>query len=98
MKIDRDQIDRVATLARLKLTEEEQEAFSRQLSDIVSYVEKINELDTDTIEPADHIVPIENVFRNDEPKSSMDMNEIERMAPDFERGHFVVPPVIEEAQ
>ena len=95
MKIDSSQIDRVSALARLKLTDGEKEEYTRQLSDIVSYVEKINELDTDNVEPADHIVPLKNVFREDRPAPSIDRNEIEKIAPEFENGHFVVPPIIE---
>jgi aspartyl-tRNA(Asn)/glutamyl-tRNA(Gln) amidotransferase subunit C len=95
MKIDGSMIERVSTLARLSLTEQEKEEFTRQLSDIVSYVEKINELDTGSIEPADHIVPMRNVFRSDTPGASIGREEIERIAPDFDRGHIIVPPAIE---
>ncbi|HNR87997.1 MAG TPA: Asp-tRNA(Asn)/Glu-tRNA(Gln) amidotransferase subunit GatC [Spirochaetota bacterium] len=96
MKIDREQIERVAELARLELTEDERQEFSKQLSDILSYVEKINELDTDAIQPADHIVDLRNVFREDAPGPSLPRAELERMAPRFEKGHVVVPRIIDE--
>jgi aspartyl-tRNA(Asn)/glutamyl-tRNA(Gln) amidotransferase subunit C len=95
MKIDERTILRVAELARLDLTEEEKTEFSRQLSDIISYVEKINELDTDNVQPTDHIVELKNVFRKDQPGGSIHRSEIEKMAPSFEDGHIVVPRIIE---
>jgi len=91
MKIDEKQILRVAELARLELTEDEKREYSSQLSEIISYVEKINELDTERIQPTDHIVELKNVFRRDEPGQSMDRIELERMAPRFEDGQVVVP-------
>ena len=95
MKIDKDQITKVSNLARLELTNEESNEFSKQLSDIVTYVEKINELDTENIEPADHIVDLKNVQRKDKKHASIDIKDIEGIAPDFDNGHFVVPQVIE---
>lgn len=95
MKIDKNQISRVSMLARLELTDAESEEFSRQLSDIVEYVEKINELETEKVQPADHIVDLKNVLRSDTVLSSIDTSEIEKMAPDFKNNHIVVPQVIE---
>ncbi len=95
MKIDKEQIIKVSKLARLELSEEEKIEFSQQLSDIISYVEKINELNTDNINPADHIVDQKNIFREDKIKKSIETSEIEKMAPDFENNHFVVPKIIE---
>ncbi|MCP4137923.1 MAG: Asp-tRNA(Asn)/Glu-tRNA(Gln) amidotransferase subunit GatC [bacterium] len=95
MKFDEQEISRVATLARLELTDEEKNEFSRQLSDIISYVEKIGELDTKNVEPADHIVDLKNVFRADEPGVSTGGEAIEKIAPEFEDGHIVVPKVID---
>ncbi len=95
MKIDKDVITRVSKLARLDLTEEEKTEFSRQLSDIISYVEKINELNTENVEPADHIADITNVFREDRMKESMGTEKIEKISPEFDRGFIVVPKIIE---
>ncbi|PKL36203.1 MAG: Asp-tRNA(Asn)/Glu-tRNA(Gln) amidotransferase GatCAB subunit C [Spirochaetae bacterium HGW-Spirochaetae-1] len=95
MKIDKDQITKVSRLARLELTEEEKLEFSRQLSDIIEYVEKIKELDTASIEPADHIVELKNVFRSDTVGPSLPVSELEKIAPSFENGHIVVPKIIE---
>ena len=98
MKIDRDTILKVAELARLDLTEEEKAEFTNQLSDIISYVEKINELDTESIEPTDHIVELTNVLRDDRVDKSIDRSELKKIAPRFEEGHFVVPRIIEEQE
>jgi len=95
MKIDQREIERISVLARLELTAEEKCEFSRQLSDIISYVEKINELDTGGVSPADHIVELSNVFRKDLAGESLERNELEKMAPRFDKGHIVVPKIIE---
>ena len=96
MKIDEKTISRVADLAKLSLSSDEKAEFSRQLSDIIGYVEKINELDTSSIEPTDHIVEMKNVFRSDVVRKSMPVEEAGKMAPEFENGHIVVPQIIED--
>lgn len=95
MKIDEKEISRVSKLARLELSDEEKNEFSKQLSDIISYVEKVNELDTKNIMPADHIVDLKNVYREDKALDSLEIEKIEKMSPKFENGHIVVPKIIE---
>lgn len=95
MKIEEKDIINVAKLARLELSPDEMNEFSRQLNGIIQYVEKINELDTSGVEPADHIVEVHNVFRKDIIKASIDRSELEKIAPDFRDGHIVVPKIIE---
>ena len=95
MKINENNIQKVAKLARLELSGEESEEFSRQLNDIIEYVEKINELDTSDVKPADHIIELSNVFREDTVQKSIETSEIEKMAPSFRNGHIVVPRIIE---
>ena len=97
MKLDNKQIDKVASLARLELTEDEKKEFTQQLSDIITYVEKINEMDTTSVIPADHIEDIKNVFHADTVKESIERDTIESFAPRFENGHFVVPQIIDQA-
>ena len=92
MKID---IEKVSRLSRLELSESEKEEFTRQLTDIIEYVEKIKELDTSAVSPADHITDVKNVFRHDTTGKSLDRDMIEKNAPSFENGHFVVPKIIE---
>jgi len=95
MKINENDIIKVAKLARLELSPDERDELSRQLSGIIEHVEKINELDTSGVEPADHIVDVKNVFREDIVHESIDRSELEKIAPDFREGHIVVPKIIE---
>ncbi len=95
MKIVENDIIKVAKLARIELSPEEKDEYSRQLSGIIEYVEKINEIDTSTVEIADHIVEINNVFRKDIIKKSIDREELKKIAPDYKDGYIVVPKIIE---
>ncbi|SNX53010.1 Asp-tRNA(Asn)/Glu-tRNA(Gln) amidotransferase subunit GatC [Thermoanaerobacterium sp. RBIITD] len=95
MAITKDEVKHVANLARLKFTDEELEKFSYQLDSIIEYVNKLNELSTDDVQPTAHIVPISNVFRDDEVKPSMEREKVLMNAPEKENGCFKVPKVIE---
>ena len=95
MKITKKDVEHVAKLARLRLTEEEKEKFGKQLSEVLEYVEKLNELDTTRIEPTSHVVALKNVMREDEVKPSLPAEEVLRNAPDREGKYFKVPKIIE---
>lgn len=86
-------VEHVAKLARLNLTEEQTEKFSKQLGDILEYVEQLNEVDTQGIEPMAHSVPIYNVMREDEVVQDLTRDEILSNAPLEEDGYFVVPKI-----
>jgi aspartyl-tRNA(Asn)/glutamyl-tRNA(Gln) amidotransferase subunit C len=92
MKMD---IEKVARLARLELSEEERATFGSQLDQILTYMEQLNRLDTAGVEPTSHAIPICNVFREDEVKPSFLQEEVLGIAPDDEEGHFKVPRIIE---
>ena len=92
MKMD---IEKVARLARLELSEEEKVTFGDQLEQILNYMEQLNRLDTTGVEPTSHAIPIHNVFREDEVKPSFPQEEVLGIAPDDEDGHFKVPRIIE---
>jgi len=92
MKMD---IEKVARLARLELTEEEKATFGNQLEQILNYMEQLNGLDTTGVEPTSHAIPISNVFKEDEVKPSLPRKEVLLIAPDEEDGHFKVPKIIE---
>ncbi len=92
MKMD---IEKVARLARLELSEEEKETFGKQLDQVLAYMEQLNRLDTTGVEPTSHAIPIHNVFREDEVKPSSPQEEVLAVAPDEEEGHFKVPRIIE---
>jgi len=95
MKINAEQIEHIAKLAKLSLTSEEINEFSEQLSSIIDYVEKLKELDTDSVPPAEYVAEIKNVFREDSVHSSLPANDFVRLAPDFRDNHIVVPKIIE---
>jgi aspartyl-tRNA(Asn)/glutamyl-tRNA(Gln) amidotransferase subunit C len=93
-KISREEVRHVATLARLELTEGEEKRMTEQMNDILTYMDKLNELDTRNIPPATHATQLENVFRPDEVRESLDRERALANAPQSDGVHFVVPKVI----
>ena len=94
-KISREDVEHVAYLARLGLTEEEIDRFSEQLSHILANMEVLNELDTAAIPPTAQVIPVENVMRADEPGPSLSQESVLANAPQREEVYFRVPPVFE---
>jgi aspartyl-tRNA(Asn)/glutamyl-tRNA(Gln) amidotransferase subunit C len=94
--IARQDVEHVAELARLELTPEEKERFSAQLNEILTYVDKLNELDTAQVEPTSHVIPMANVWRDDEVRPSLDRALVLQNAPDASHFFFKVPRIIEE--
>jgi len=88
-------VEKVAQLARLKFSEEEKRDLASKLNDILSYMEQLNRLDTEEVEPTAHVLPLKNVFREDVVVPSMAQKELLANAPDRAMGHFKVPKVIE---
>ncbi len=82
-------------MARLALRDEEIETLTNQLGNILTYVEKLNELDTTNIEPTSHVLPIKNVLREDEERKSIEREKALGNAPDRTEEFFRVPKVIE---
>lgn len=95
MSIDRTIVDHVARLARLELSDEERDRFTRQLSDLLEYFAKLGELDTDHVEPTSHVIDMANVVREDVSGPCLPPDAVLADAPDEEDGFFKVPPVIE---
>lgn len=93
MKID---IDHVAKLANLPLTEEEKKIFQKQLEDILAYVSKLNEVDTEKVEPIGHITGLVNVTRKDEAKPSQNQDDALKNAPKTHNGFFEVEAIFDE--
>jgi aspartyl-tRNA(Asn)/glutamyl-tRNA(Gln) amidotransferase subunit C len=89
--IERDQVLHVARLARLRLSDEEVERMSEELSSILDHIEKIGELDLDDVEPTSHVIEVENVLRDDEPRPSWSRERMLEQAPDVAEGGFRVP-------
>jgi aspartyl-tRNA(Asn)/glutamyl-tRNA(Gln) amidotransferase subunit C len=89
--IERDQVLHVASLSRLRLSDDEVEAMAGELSAILDHVERISSLDLDGVEPTTHVVPLENVMRPDEPRPSLPRERALEPAPDPADGAFRVP-------
>ena len=86
-------VEHVAKLARLELTEDEKVKFSKQLGDILKYVEQMNEVDTTNVEPMSHAIPVVNVMREDKVVSEQTKEELMPNAPAKEDGFFRVPKI-----
>jgi aspartyl-tRNA(Asn)/glutamyl-tRNA(Gln) amidotransferase subunit C len=89
--IDREQVLHVARLARLRLSEEEVERMSGELSTILDHIEKIGELDLEEVEPTSHVVQVENVLRPDKARPSWPRERMLEEAPDATSAAFRVP-------
>lgn len=95
MKITVADVEHVARLARLHLSEEEKVLFAGQMDAILGYVEKLKELDTAGIQPTSHAVPMENAFRDDRTTASIGIEKALANAPDHADNFYRVPKVIE---
>lgn len=95
MKITKQEVEHVARLARLELSEQQKNMFTEQLSNILTYVEQLNELDTKSVEPTSHVLDISNVMREDVPHESLPQEKALANAPDKAAGHYRVPKIIE---
>lgn len=95
MRITSKEVEHVATLARLKLEPDEVSNFTDQMDAIISYVDKLSELNTDGIVPTSHAVPMENAFRTDDVRQAIGTENALANAPDRVDGFFRVPKVIE---
>ena len=95
MKITRQEVEHIAQLARLDFNEEEAEAFTEQLDVILTYFDKLKEVDTTSVEPTSHAVMVNNVFREDAVVESFPRDSALANAPDRESNCFRVPKIIE---
>ena len=94
--IDEAQVRKVAKLARLELSEEEIAEFTGQLSAILGYVEKMEELDTEAVEPLAHSLPVSNVFREDRATGSIGPEAALANAPRRDEQFFLVPKILDD--
>lgn len=95
MKISREAVAHVAQLARLHFEDMELDRFTQQLNEILSFVEKLNELNTAEVPPTTHFMAIENVFREDVVSESFSAENVLANAPQPSKGSFQVPRIIE---
>jgi len=91
--IDIEDVVHVAKLARLELTEDEKVKFSKQLGDILKYMEQLNEVDTTGVEPMNHPIDFSNVMRDDVVHYEHTREELMANAPDVEQDYFKVPKI-----
>lgn len=95
MKITDKDVIYIAELSRLTLTKEEINMFKSQLNAILDYVEKLNSLDTSTVEPTAHVILLKNVMRDDITEPSLHQQDAIKNAPDATDKFFRVPKIIE---
>lgn len=92
--ITKKDVEYVAWLARLELSAEEKERFTRQLGQVLEHAEKIKSLSTDEVEPTSHVIPLRNVMREDIVMPGLSQEEALSNAPNREGGYFAVPRII----
>jgi len=95
MQITNELVSYVANLSRIRLDENEVSEMQAQMSEIVNYMDILNKLDTENVEPLSHIFNITNVMRNDEVKKSYERDEILKNAPAHTEEAFIVPKTVD---
>ena len=95
MKITKEEVLHVASLARLKFSDEDVNKLATDMGGIIEFADMLSELDTTDVVPTAHAIPMQNAFREDEVVPSFDRREILKNAPDFDEEGFIVPKVVE---
>ncbi len=96
MKLSTDEVRHVAELAKLKLTDEEVALYADQLSQILDYAERLQEIDTSTVAPTPYVLPLENIMRDDVAEPGLTNEEALANAPDSDEGFFRVRAVFDD--
>lgn len=94
MPIEIEDVEKVATLAKLEFPSEDKQKLAKELEQIVTYVARLNELDTKAVEPTLHITDLKNVLREDNVQDWLDQAQALANAPQKKQGYFSVPKVI----
>jgi aspartyl-tRNA(Asn)/glutamyl-tRNA(Gln) amidotransferase subunit C len=95
MKLTKAEVEHVALLARLELSEDEKNKMTDRLNHIMVHFEKLQELDTEKVVPTSHSIPVLNVFREDKAGTSLTAEEATSAAPEACDDYFVVPQIVE---
>lgn len=95
MPLTPEQVAHIASLAKLSFSDEEKVQMAKELDAVLTYIEKLNELDTENVEPLSHTSELTNVMRSDEVKSSLSPDEAVDNAPNKQGSFFKVPKVIQ---
>ena len=95
MKVDKEQVEYVAELARIELGDEEKEVYSEQLSTILAFFDRLSEVDTSDVPPTSHVLDLVNALRPDEVGPSLDLDEALKNAPERKKRFFQVPRILD---
>ena len=95
-EIDKEKVEHICGLANLQIEEERKEKFAEELEDILNYIEKLDELDTEDVRPTAYPVPLKNVLREDKVGDSLDQEKVLKNAPDKFGSQFKVPPIMSD--
>jgi aspartyl-tRNA(Asn)/glutamyl-tRNA(Gln) amidotransferase subunit C len=96
-RLSRQDVAHVALLARIALSEEELDRFAGQLGAVLEHAAELASVDTSAVHPTAHPLPLQNVLRADEPRASLEREEVLAQAPEAEDGRFRVPSILGEA-
>ncbi|TYO96871.1 Asp-tRNA(Asn)/Glu-tRNA(Gln) amidotransferase subunit GatC [Desulfallas thermosapovorans] len=94
MKITEQEVEHVALMSRLDLTADEKATYTQSLNAILDYLDMLNKLDTTGVEPAAHVLPLKNVYREDKLQPGLDKEQALANAPEEEAGAFKVPRIV----
>ena len=94
MSLSEKDVQYVAKLARLEVTDQEVAKYTQQLANILEYVQQLNKLDTTNVEPLAHVLDLKNVTREDKPAPSLTQQEVLSNGPEVQSGHFKVPKIM----
>ena len=95
MTLTIEEVEHIAELARLELTEEEKKRYTEQLSNILDYAARLQKVDTSGVPPTSSVLPERSVLRPDEPRPGLTLEALLRNAPNADKGQFRVPPVLD---
>lgn len=98
MSVTKNDVKKIAELARLEFSEVELENYTSEMNKMLDYVDKLNELDTENVQPLSHPIENINVFREDEVKKSTEREDALKNAPDKSSEYFKVPKVISQSK
>ena len=96
MKVTKEDLQNVAVLSRLAIPDDQEDKYIDQMDKILTYMDNLSELDTENVKPTTYALPMQNVFRKDEVKESLDREAALANAPLKEDGYFKVPKVLED--
>ncbi|MGM0409430.1 MAG: Asp-tRNA(Asn)/Glu-tRNA(Gln) amidotransferase subunit GatC [Bacillota bacterium] len=95
-EINKKEVEKICDLANINVDESEKEKFADELGDILTYIEKLDELDTDGIKPTAYPVPLKNVLREDKVGESLSEEKALKNAPEKNNNQFEVPPIMSD--